>query len=193
MMYYYCIFSLYSFSYFYIFIILFCFFLLNFNFLVFVVFFFFFFFNDTPTTEIYTLSLHDALPISEIHDVDGNLRIVDGLHLVPNHLLAEGLLLHCRSLCGSARQAQSICVVDINAKHLSEIGSNRVAIAARLHDPHGCTRGQAAAHSTWNLNSFAGAIQCNPIAEIHLNYLVTLLRRYCVLFAFERGLQCVPG
>src|SRR5256885_6478793 len=26
---------------------------------------FFFFFNDTATTEIYTLSLHDALPISE--------------------------------------------------------------------------------------------------------------------------------
>src|SRR3712207_7542028 len=27
-------------------------------------FFIFFFFNDTATTEIYTLSLHDALPIS---------------------------------------------------------------------------------------------------------------------------------
>src|SRR5438309_6269715 len=27
-------------------------------------FFFFFFFNDTATTELYTLSLHDALPIS---------------------------------------------------------------------------------------------------------------------------------
>src|SRR5688572_32214904 len=27
---------------------------------------FFFFFNDTATTEIYTLSLHDALPISRI-------------------------------------------------------------------------------------------------------------------------------
>src|SRR5690242_21332715 len=27
-------------------------------------FIFFFFFNDTATTEIYTLSLHDALPIS---------------------------------------------------------------------------------------------------------------------------------
>src|SRR2546430_16208859 len=26
----------------------------------------FFFFNDTATTEIYTLSLHDALPISEV-------------------------------------------------------------------------------------------------------------------------------
>src|SRR3712207_8366290 len=31
--------------------------------------FFFFFFNDTATTEIYTLSLHDALPISP--GVDG--------------------------------------------------------------------------------------------------------------------------
>src|SRR6266540_762732 len=29
-----------------------------------VLLFFFFFFNDTATTEIYTLSLHDALPIS---------------------------------------------------------------------------------------------------------------------------------
>src|SRR6266480_841294 len=32
--------------------------------MIFWVFFFFFFFNDTATTEIYTLSLHDALPIS---------------------------------------------------------------------------------------------------------------------------------
>src|SRR5260370_8470387 len=31
---------------------------------------FFFFFNDTATTEIYTLSLHDALPIS----ADGNVE-----------------------------------------------------------------------------------------------------------------------
>src|SRR5205809_6564244 len=31
-------------------------------------FFFFFFFNDTAPTEIYTLSLHDALPISSSFD-----------------------------------------------------------------------------------------------------------------------------
>src|SRR5258708_24596773 len=31
---------------------------------------FFFFFNDTATTEIYTLSLHDALPISLAHEFD---------------------------------------------------------------------------------------------------------------------------
>src|SRR2546422_11423961 len=29
---------------------------------------FFFFFNDTATTEIYTLSLHDALPISPAYE-----------------------------------------------------------------------------------------------------------------------------
>src|SRR2546428_12220006 len=34
-------------------------------------FFFFFFFNDTATTEIYTLSLHDALPISHLHSPAG--------------------------------------------------------------------------------------------------------------------------
>src|SRR2546430_4485128 len=32
---------------------------------------FFFFFNDTATTEIYTLSLHDALPISRGRGGDG--------------------------------------------------------------------------------------------------------------------------
>src|SRR3712207_9336866 len=29
----------------------------------------FFFFNDTATTEIYTLSLHDALPISRLDEI----------------------------------------------------------------------------------------------------------------------------
>src|SRR5258705_10602656 len=37
----------------------------------------FFFFNDTATTEIYTLSLHDALPISdtaELDDIERRIR-----------------------------------------------------------------------------------------------------------------------
>src|SRR5947208_10110345 len=33
--------------------------------------FLYFFFNDTATTEIYTLSLHDALPILELHPAAG--------------------------------------------------------------------------------------------------------------------------
>src|SRR5215467_8986013 len=36
----------------------------------------FFFFNDTATTEIYTLSLHDALPISDVPYVHKNGRLV---------------------------------------------------------------------------------------------------------------------
>src|SRR5256886_17406414 len=37
--------------------------------------FFFFFFNDTATTEIYTLSLHDALPISRAGDGAGGQTV----------------------------------------------------------------------------------------------------------------------
>src|SRR5256885_13845266 len=40
-----------------------------------VVLFVFFFFNDTATTEIYTLSLHDALPISVLHLVMCSLLV----------------------------------------------------------------------------------------------------------------------
>src|SRR5260221_12175300 len=40
--------------------------------------FFFFFFNDTATTEIYTLSLHDALPIY-IQSEDLVMKIYEGL------------------------------------------------------------------------------------------------------------------
>ena len=39
--------------------------------MVVVVVVFFFFFNDTATTEIYTLSLHDALPIYSNGHADG--------------------------------------------------------------------------------------------------------------------------
>src|SRR2546427_8744905 len=39
-------------------------------------FLFFFFFNDTATTEIYTLSLHDALPICQHVGLPGHEREV---------------------------------------------------------------------------------------------------------------------
>src|SRR5947208_8494124 len=39
--------------------------------------FFFFFFNDPATTEIYTLSLHDALPIWPMTEFAGLLRKLD--------------------------------------------------------------------------------------------------------------------
>src|SRR2546430_14429651 len=61
--------------------------LIFFLFLFSFIFFFFFFFNDTATTEIYTLSLHDALPISnssslfnmdlDVYDIQNNIKIGD--------------------------------------------------------------------------------------------------------------------
>src|SRR5438132_153988 len=45
----------------------------SFSYFVFILrlfYFFFFFFNDTATTEIYTLSLHDALPILDVGGED---------------------------------------------------------------------------------------------------------------------------
>src|SRR2546426_7797665 len=47
--------------------------------------FFFFFFNDTATTEIYTLSLHDALPIS-------------GLNVAPSKLTLHGNFYYGKAL-----------------------------------------------------------------------------------------------
>src|SRR2546428_7303233 len=44
---------------------------------------FFFFFNDTATTEIYTLSLHDALPISIFATVCALLIILGGAISIP--------------------------------------------------------------------------------------------------------------
>src|SRR5688572_32552498 len=43
---------------------------------------FFFFFNDPATTEIYTLSLHDALPILEEYRMV--VRIIDDLEILLN-------------------------------------------------------------------------------------------------------------
>src|SRR2546422_9853897 len=60
--------------------------------------FFFFFFNDTATTEIYTLSLHDALPIAgadpNVADRAGNAPLHTAAQLgdmeLVKKLLAKG-------------------------------------------------------------------------------------------------------
>src|SRR5687768_18002449 len=51
--------------------------------------FFFFFFNDTATTEIYTLSLHDALPISVNGDVQNDAERTEHLEADLDDLAAE--------------------------------------------------------------------------------------------------------
>src|SRR3712207_7334869 len=49
----------------------------------------FFFFNDTATTEIYTLSLHDALPIS-VRDGDDHLLLGDEVLYLEVRALVDG-------------------------------------------------------------------------------------------------------
>src|SRR2546430_5166244 len=47
----------------------------------------FFFFNDTATTEIYTLSLHDALPISQFTQLGDEpvlQNVIEGLAILRN-------------------------------------------------------------------------------------------------------------
>src|SRR5256885_7102894 len=51
-------------------------------------FFSFFFFNDTATTEIYTLSLHDALPISAA-EIAANDRSPDRDRRAPSPAVRE--------------------------------------------------------------------------------------------------------
>src|SRR2546422_10779005 len=68
--------------------------------------FLFFFFNDPPTTEIYTLSLHDALPIyrgaqavDAARNAGGMDRLVahrlDGVTVTPDHVHGR-LVVHVR-------------------------------------------------------------------------------------------------
>src|SRR6266498_4550136 len=58
--------------------------------MIFFLFFFFFFFNDTATTEIYTLSLHDALPISErVKELASSPRAPDVYVVTNNHFRGQ--------------------------------------------------------------------------------------------------------
>src|SRR6266480_7511041 len=54
--------------------------------------FFFFFFNDTATTEIYTLSLHDALPIC-----DRTVELAVGVITPADHRAHSAIRRHRRS------------------------------------------------------------------------------------------------
>src|SRR3712207_7216882 len=83
----------------------------------------FFFFNDTATTEIYTLSLHDALPIcrdpifiergagAEITDVDGNVYV--------DYVCSWGPLIH-----GHAHPAVVAAIADRKSTRLNSSHAN---------------------------------------------------------------------
>src|SRR2546430_7519588 len=61
--------------------------------------FVFFFFNDTATTEIYTLSLHDALPIYQgiLTGPDGVIEVKQTTRPAPGLFLHQGVVTRGRS------------------------------------------------------------------------------------------------
>src|SRR6267142_6747712 len=80
-------------------------------------FFLFFFFNDTATTEIYTLSLHDALPISQarrIGYVFQDLRLFPHLNVDDN--LAYGLRDRKSTRLNSSHMSNSYAVFCLKKK-----------------------------------------------------------------------------
>src|SRR3712207_8351895 len=85
----------------------------------------FFFFNDTATTEIYTLSLHDALPISE----------GKGAGLVLPRGTTEGMTLHLNEIAQAvAPGADALVLVDQarSEEHTSELQSRQYLVCRLL-------------------------------------------------------------
>src|SRR5438093_5553873 len=79
---------------------------------------FFFFFNNTATTEIYTLSLHDALPISSAIPA-GARRLLD-IHRVVR------IIPLVKSLCPNTKSAEgplADLVLGRSEEHTSELQS----------------------------------------------------------------------
>src|SRR3712207_9034098 len=77
---------------------------------------FFFFFNDTATTEIYTLSLHDALPISDLRRAPGHAESAD-------QALDEGQV---------ARGGAGGELLDRSEEHTSELQSRQYLVCRLL-------------------------------------------------------------
>src|SRR5258708_18332984 len=78
---------------------------------------FFFFFNDTATTEIYTLSLHDALPISSAACYHHALHETESVRVRPGPRAALPLPLlgrRARASSGSGRDRKS---TRLNSSH----------------------------------------------------------------------------
>src|SRR3712207_9227410 len=85
-------------------------------------FYIFFFFNDTATTEIYTLSLHDALPIWE----------VDVLARVGEVGVGAELLLVDLQHVGTGADRQGQARAGRSEEHTSELQSRQYLVCRLL-------------------------------------------------------------
>src|SRR5215203_7550131 len=118
--------------------------------ILFVVFlFFFFFFNDTATTEIYTLSLHDALPTYAVAADDESLWIAAGPHHVlrvdPTTNEPSAIIDVCHTPVGVALGEEALWVVTTAERALRiEPHTNTATAEVPIGDPIALTTGKQA-------------------------------------------------
>src|SRR5258706_1120467 len=103
----------------------------------------FFFFNDTATTEIYTLSLHDALPISVgVDGGDRRRRDRDRVAvLVGNRRRSEEHTSELQSLtnlvCRLLLEKKNIGITDVTIKYHRPLANVRKICGGRVAYGHG--------------------------------------------------------
>src|SRR3712207_7785957 len=92
---------------------------------------YFFFFNDTATTEIYTLSLHDALPIfaagraPDVDAADLELRVGPGEGLVVERVAVDDAV--------EGRRHDALRADDLRSEeHTSELQSRQYLVCRLL-------------------------------------------------------------
>src|SRR3712207_8569771 len=104
---------------------------------------FFFFFNDTATTEIYTLSLHDALPICGISALGDYTRRLDRIAGRKDIDLGEKLTL-------SATAAKDVFAPLVregrSEEHTSELQSRQYLVCRLLLE-------KKKKNTTWNYST----------------------------------------
>src|SRR5256886_12555779 len=100
----------------------------------------FFFFNDTATTEIYTLSLHDALPISNltwlVNSMTWDIRRKEGAPELMIVFVTVGLILLRSEEHTSELQSQSnlVCRLLLEKKKKSHPSQIRHHVSLRTPD-----------------------------------------------------------
>src|SRR3712207_8105339 len=83
------------------------------------------FFNDTATTEIYTLSLHDALPIYEVGPGD----VAEEVDRLRDRRLVE---VHLRQLAGEDGLGGAVACGPRSEEHTSELQSRQYLVCRLL-------------------------------------------------------------
>src|SRR3712207_9168128 len=86
----------------------------------------FFFFNDTATTEIYTLSLHDALPICSSRSRSSTRRIL------PLIVLGSSQNSILRTRRNGARLSRACLRIERSEEHTSELQSRQYLVCRLL-------------------------------------------------------------